>query len=453
MEIQELFRVITQRWRVVLITALLCVSVALGWSLAGPVSYQAQGKIVISTYGSLGTANDAYAGEQVSEQRAPTYAQLLRSPEVSVRAAKKLGNRITAEAIENSIDARIVARLPLVIVTATMPTANDAVQVVAAVEQAFQEYVTGIERPGRDGSLTAVRLSGDAPSVSRQGDPLRYAAIGLVIGLVVGTVIAVYRDRTDPVTRSPGQISTVGCRHLGTIEFPSSGMASAEPFRRLAVECAGPTQDFKTARVLVVGVDSDDDITTAVAHGLAMGFVALGRDATFVSALPDEWSSKAEHRSRPGLSDVLDGSRPWDECVFSDAAGHPRMGPGTAAEALDAILLDETNCRRFLRPSTSQEHIVIAGPSIVQSAAAVSLTAVADSAVIVASLGKTHVADIVDAKLTLAAMNCPNIGLVLVHKSRSTKSAATSSEDTLPDDSYAPSAPDIRVANDIRVAK
>ncbi|MDD4866444.1 MAG: Wzz/FepE/Etk N-terminal domain-containing protein, partial [Mycobacterium sp.] len=66
MEIQELWRIFRQRWRVVIIVTLICVCLSLSWSLAGPVSYQARGSIIISTSGSLGAAEDAYNGEQVS---------------------------------------------------------------------------------------------------------------------------------------------------------------------------------------------------------------------------------------------------------------------------------------------------------------------------------------------------------------------------------------------------
>ena len=90
MEIQELWRVFRQRWRVVVVVTLICVCLSLAWSLGGPVSYRAQGRVMISTSGSLGTASDALNGEQVSVDRAPTYAQLLRGPEVAARASQKL---------------------------------------------------------------------------------------------------------------------------------------------------------------------------------------------------------------------------------------------------------------------------------------------------------------------------------------------------------------------------
>src|SRR3954467_7411146 len=130
MEIQELWRVIRERWRIVAVMTLACLSLVLGWALIAPASYEAQSNVIISTSGSLGTASEAQYGLEVSVERAPTYAQLLQGPEVAARASKILQGAIPAKIIQDSVDARISARLPMLIVTARSPRANDAVQIV-----------------------------------------------------------------------------------------------------------------------------------------------------------------------------------------------------------------------------------------------------------------------------------------------------------------------------------
>lgn len=415
MEIQELWRVVTQRWRIVLTSMLLCVSLALAWSLAGPLSYTAQGRVIISTFGSLGTASDAYSGEQVSEQRAPTYAQLLRGPEIANRAAKRLNGEISPDAIERSIDARIVSRLPMVVVTSTMPSANDAVRVVAAVEQAFQQYVQEIERPGRDGSLTAVRLSGDVPTVVRDGNPLRDCVLAVLAGLLLGTAVAIYRDRTDPVVRSAGQVATVGLGYLGTVDTTADSAALGEVFRRAAVECAAPGREVSVRRILVVGVDQATD-TAFVGRGLVHGLAACGRKATLVNAATGEGSE-------PGLSDVLEGSRQWEECTRATSKNVWEMGAGTKAASLDSVLIAGENADNF--PTLEDEdHVVIAGPSIVHSSVAVALTLVADSVICVGRLGMTRVSDVQEARLALEAMKCAAAGLILLKGTASNPDAS-----------------------------
>ncbi|QZY47786.1 hypothetical protein [Mycolicibacterium austroafricanum] len=409
MEIQELWRVMTHRWRVVLTTVLVCVSVALAWALAGPVTYTAAGNVVISTYGSLGTANDAFAGEQVSQQRAPTYAQLLRGPEIAARASALLNGEISPKTIDDAVDARIVSRIPLVTVTATMPSPNDAVRVVVAVERAFQQYVNEIERPGRDGSLTAVRLSGDPPSVVRNGNPVRDALLSVLLGLILGTVLAVYRDRTDPIVRSPGQIAGLGFRHLGSIDVCQGHPVAGDAFRRLAVECArlDCSADMAARVILVTGCEPGDDSPSLIAAGLAKGITDCGRPAALVSASPGDGTS------RGGLSDVLEGEQSWSDCVSVGPAGVAVMDSGTKGGALDRIVLAMGPKARLPEPSKPGVCTVIEGPSIVHSSITVALTAVVDRALIVATRGRTKVDDLLEAKLTLEAMNTPIAGLVL----------------------------------------
>lgn len=122
MEVQEIWRIVGERWRVIVSAVLLAVSLALAWTLAGPVQYRAQARIMISTFGSLGTAMDAYNGERIAQLRAPTYAQPLRGPEIAARAATALGPRFTPELIETSLDARISAAVPMVVLTAKAKT-------------------------------------------------------------------------------------------------------------------------------------------------------------------------------------------------------------------------------------------------------------------------------------------------------------------------------------------
>jgi capsular polysaccharide biosynthesis protein len=422
MEIQELWRVIRQRWRVVVVVTLICVCLSLAWSLAGPVSYRAQGRVLISTSGSLGTAFDAYNGEQLSVQRAPTYTQLLRGPEVAARASQKLQGLISAQTIQNSIDARISPRQPMVIVTATSPSANDAVQIVSAAELGLQQYVFEMERPGRDGSMTGVVLSGDIPTVARMGNPMRNAVLAALVGIVLGSLLAVYRDRTDPTVKSAGQLAGAGLTYRGTILADDEPPSLRDGFRRLAVACAVSGEHDSTlevdddwlilfggtGRILVVGVDPECD-ALFIAQGLAAGLVACGRKVTLIDAVSGSLGGTG------GLSDVVDGSHAWAECQTRTGLDQLwRMGIGTKGDSLPALLIDGKETKRRLALSDGRDHAVIAAPSIVHSSVAVALTSVADASLVVVRQGKSQISDVVEAKMTLEAMGVPAIGMVIL---------------------------------------
>jgi capsular polysaccharide biosynthesis protein len=424
-EIQELWRVIRQRWRVVLVVTLICACLSLAWSLAKPASYSAQGRVIISTSGSLGTATDAFSGEQVSVERAPTYAQFLRGPEVAARASQKLSGRISPQTIQHSIDARVNSRQPMVVVTATSPSANDAVQIVSAAELGLQQYVLQVERPGRDGSRAWVVLGGDVPTVARVGNPVRDAALATLIGIVLGSLLAVYRDRTDPIVKSAGQLARVGLTYRGTIVADAAPSSLRDRFWRLAVGCvlkSEPDADTLewgaggrlirvggTGRILVVAVDPDSQ-ALFIAQGLAAGLVGCGGEVTLIDAV-----SRQQGHGTTGLSDVVDGSCAWAECRARGALDRLwQMGIGSKGDSLPALLINGEDTKRRLVLSDAQERAIIAAPSIVHSHVAVALTTLADAALVVVRQGKSQICDVVEAKMTLEAMRIPAIGMVLL---------------------------------------
>jgi len=453
MEIQELWRVVTQRWRVVFVVTLVCIALALAWSWASPVRYQAKGRIVIATSGSLGTANDAFSGEQVSVERAPTYAQLLKGPEVASRASRHLQGSISADVIQQSIDAKINSRLPLLDVTSTSPSAHDAVLMVAAAELGLQQYVSEIERPGRDGSLTSVVLSGDVPSVVRLGNPIRNAVLASLIGLALGVLLATYRDRTDPLVRSVGQLARAGPIYCGTIAADEDLSAVTEAFQRLAARCL-LANDNAVSRILVVGVDESCD-SRFIADGLASGLAAFGRKVTLVDAI----SAVSADPDR-GLSDVIDGTFDWSECRIRKASRQQWvMHAGTKGADLDALLINGTDTKERLPISSPNEHIVIAGPSITRAPLGIALTAVADGVLMVAKADVSYVADVIEARATLEAMEVPAIGIVLQTGTQdnhyapgeSEESARRRSRQNNPDEAGNGENPTVRADKDLQI--
>jgi capsular polysaccharide biosynthesis protein len=408
MEIQELARVIGQRWRIVGMAMLLSVVLALSWSLASPVNYRATGRVIIATSGSLGTASDAYSGEQVSVQRAPTYAQLLTGREVAARAAEKLHGAISPQTIQDSIDAQITARLPMVVITATSRNANEAVQIVAAAEQGLQEYVKEIERPGKDGSLTSVVLSGDPPVVTRVNHSVRNATIAGLIGLLLGIILAVYRDRTDPIVKSGGQVTARGFVYRGTVAADAEPAERAEALRRIAVGLLC-SEELPAARILVVGVDRECD-TVFTSRGLGSAMAACGRPVTIVDGVGLHGPER-----RPGLSDVFADSLTWRRCLLETTAPNLyEIGYGTKGVGLDVLLLDGRDMKQRLPLDDPREQIVIAAPSIVHSPVAVALTTVADAALLVVRRGQSKVSDVDEAKTALEAMGVRSLGMILV---------------------------------------
>lgn len=410
MEVQEIWRIVGERWRVIVSAVLLAVSLALAWTLAGPVQYRAQARIMISTFGSLGTAMDAYNGERIAQLRAPTYAQLLRGPEIAARAATALGPRFTPELIETSLDARISAAVPMVVLTAKAKTPDDAARIVTMVAQVFADYVKEIEQPGRDGSLTAVRLTSDPPEVSRANNPITAAALAALAGLAVGIVIALYRDRMDQVLRNPGQLARVGMRYRGVVAFNGAdGRDAQESFRKLAVECI-TNEDLGGARLMVSGVDASAP-TLAVVRGLAGGFASYGRATVLVNAM----HSEGQDDQGSGLSDFLAGTSSWQACLHStEVRNAESVSVGSDGARLDELLIRASHSGLELPIGGDDGQLVVAAPPILTSPVSAALSGFVDACLLVVTLRSTLLSDLVEASMTLDALECRLAGVVVV---------------------------------------
>jgi capsular polysaccharide biosynthesis protein len=398
-----------------MICTLLGTSVALAWSLAGPVEYTAKGRVMIATYGSLGTAVDAYSGERVAQLRAPTYAQLIEGSEVATRAAHALGGRFTPESIQSSVNAQISAAMPMLVVSVTAPTPDDAVRILATVEQVFKQYVAQLEQPGRDGSLTGVNLTSDPPEVAGVGNPLGSAALAGLCGFVAGTLLALYRDRTDEVIRNAAQIVRVCPSYRGVV-VSEDGLLKApeETFRRIAIACAPDRWRGAANRILVTGLDAaSDGAVECFTRGFASGLAAYGRNVTLV------WGRRrADDRDVGGLRDILAGESSWGDSVRAGAVRNlDEVGIGTKDEGIDALIMKHTLGGGASLLQTPADHTVVAGPALT-SPSAVALAAHVDSCLLVVTLRKSLLPDLTEAIFLLQGMGIPVIGIVAVVQRR-----------------------------------
>jgi tyrosine-protein kinase len=418
MEIHELWRILRERWLIVAIVTLLFVVGSLAWYFIRPLEYEAQSRVVVSTSGGTGTAVDAYAGERVAQLRTPSYSELLRGPEVASRASRKLNGEVSSSDIQQAISTRITPDQPLITLTAVASNPGTAFRIVEAVQTSFREYAAEIERPDVTGALTTVEITTDRPTVEPNGHWIRDTAIAGLIGLVIGMLLAIIRDRADPLMRKAGQLSSTGLPYLGKVEGPDhSSSDSLDVYRRIAVGCLINSPQTAT-RLLVVGVDPGSS-SSAVARGIAEALASYGKAVTLVSVEGGVQSDSGARVGKPGLSDYFAGMAEWSDCATRGDVGElSEVGAGSDGENLDAYFL-AGHLRQPPLPLRRGEYAVIAGPSIVHTPVGVALTSIADVGLLVATKKSSRLADIEEAKYTLEAMNLVALGVVLVQPARS----------------------------------
>ena len=137
MEIQELWRIATRQWRIVVAATVLALLAFSVWTLMRPTTYVASERLVVSTSGSLGTAVDAQSGEEVAILRVAAYDRLVTAPAFLERVSASLDGRYTAQDLADKVSARSQARIPVIDVSATDTDARTATTIVTAVSKEF----------------------------------------------------------------------------------------------------------------------------------------------------------------------------------------------------------------------------------------------------------------------------------------------------------------------------
>ena len=140
---------------VVVAAVVVAVALAALVSLALPVTYTAQARLV------LGDQNDATVFRNVAglnpTAKAQNAAQVMRSPEIYERASQLLDGKVTPSQIENGINVTPADNNPLVTITSTAGTANRSRAMANAVGQAYLDLTKEQSQTRGERARTALK--------------------------------------------------------------------------------------------------------------------------------------------------------------------------------------------------------------------------------------------------------------------------------------------------------
>ena len=217
-----------RHWRLVAACAVLGAVLAIGVSLLVPPSYTARTELFLASTG--GNPEDRAQNGAYIQNRMATYAGIVTSPVVlnvvrtnlDIPASERLSDDVTAT---NPLD---TALIQITVV------GSSAQRVEAVADEIGRVADSAIGRLEAETGGSPARISVVRPAVAPEGpdSPSQrlYAAIGLVLGLVVGAGAALLRDaRAQRRQSSNGQVDGVpvvsasSTRHTGAEAGPARG--------------------------------------------------------------------------------------------------------------------------------------------------------------------------------------------------------------------------------------
>ncbi|WP_420749510.1 hypothetical protein [Rhodococcus sp. O3] len=317
------------------------IAVGLLWLLLTPSRYVSTARLMVSIEGS--TTATAYQNDEVVSGRVNSYVALLTSEVVSDLVVDALAVPMSARELAGEVSATIVPpRTSLIDVAVTDEDPERARLLADTVTREFVRYVDVLETPtGEDDQMVDTRIVSTASEPSQSWTERAGLATAVVLfGLLLGTVAAWIRARTDPLVRTARCAAAVsGAPVVARVE--GTGAATddeLDAYRRLRLRLRSFTftrrragQDERSAAWVLASPNGEVD-TAAVASNLGRVMISAGDRVVVLDHDESEirdLSPLQEQSRRPSVLGLSDSSP-------SGESGFPGADPESMIEDLRA---------------------------------------------------------------------------------------------------------------------
>ncbi|WP_404431368.1 polysaccharide biosynthesis tyrosine autokinase [Microbacterium lacus] len=406
MELTDYIRILRKNWIIILVATALGLALAALFTWTRTPVYQAQSTVFVSTQAG-GTVAEMQQGQNFTQSRVTTYANLVTTPIVMNPVIAQLDLETTASRLATSISASSPLNTTLITITVEDTDALRAAEIANALAASLTNAVESIETPN-DSDTSPVRLTRvkDAlpPLAPSSPNPPLNLVLGGLIGLALGIGIAVLRAVLDTRVRTPQDVEVVTDAPLiGAIAFDPKAKdrplivhadplsPRAESFRALRTNLQFLDMGGRSSFVVTSSVPSEGKSTTTI--NLAIALADAGKKVALLDT--DLRKPKvAEYlgiEGGAGLTDVLIGRvrvgdvmLPWgDRSLYVLPAGKIPPNPSELLGSTQMASLLEVLERDF-------DVVLCDAPPLLPVTDAAILARATSGALVVVSAGRTN---------------------------------------------------------------
>jgi non-specific protein-tyrosine kinase len=421
---------VRRQWWIILISALLTVAAATAITLTMTPQYAATIKMFVSS----GHAQDpaaVYQGGAFAQQRAKSYADLLKSQRIATAVIRDLGLRTTPEKLRSRVRTEVVPETVMIAATVTGRSPAQAQQIANALGHELSALVDDLESASK-GSPALVKVtlvdSADLPRKPVSPRLIPNLLFGLGVGLLLGFGFTVARERLDRSVKSTTTLSELTeAPNLGLIGHDpkadkrplvvhlDSHAPRAEAFRQLRTSLQFIDVGAPTKRIVVTSCKPGEGKSTTVSN-LAITLAQAGRRVVVVDAdlRRPQLSDYLGIEGAAGLTDVLIGRADLDEVLQPWGDLPMQVLPSGPIPPNPSELLGSARMEALLGELSARADIVLFdAPPLLPITDAVVLARLCDGAVLIARYGFTHREHLRRAVAMLADVNVRLLGTLL----------------------------------------
>ncbi|MCI4011276.1 polysaccharide biosynthesis tyrosine autokinase [Brevibacterium sp. ZH18] len=429
MKIQQ-FLYLLRRHIVLLIVTMVAGGLAgFGASVLFPPSYTARTELFVS----VPTSGDPYEMRMASDfikERIQTYVGMVGSESVLEPVVSELELDTTAEDLAGQVEAFSDPETVLITVQARAADADGAARLSTAVARSLTERIGRLENPGKTDSAAIDLIEANAAVAPTKSDGLPqvgFVLIGALLGLAVGTAIAVVRGMFDSVVRTKDDLAAITSAplmaavpedrsivHESTRDGPAIAGVRGESILRLRTNLRFAHVDDDSSVLLVTSAQQGEGKTT-LSVDLAIASARAGQRVVLVDAdlRRPNVSSRLGLENAVGLTTALVGGldlsdllQSWGEHDLSVlAAGEIPPNPTELLETRAMAELVSELAGRF-------DLVILDGPPLLPVADSLVLSRLASRTILVAGAGRVKARAVAESVRALDELGAP-IGLVL----------------------------------------
>jgi receptor protein-tyrosine kinase len=254
------------RWWIVALFVVLGGLAGIAFSAFQTPQYTSVARLFVGTNGGT-TSSESYQGDQFSQQRAVSYAQILSSELLAQRVVDTLALPDSASSIAADTTATVVPKTVLIEVSVKNPSANRASEIANTLSTEFIDYITPLETPvGQSQPRTTVSVVDAAEPASSPSSPntMSNALIGAVVGTLIGIGLALFLNRraARSFATAPALAKATGLPVLGSVSNRADGESTDLDAALVADPAAVTTDDVAVRSADGDLVDSDTETTS-----------------------------------------------------------------------------------------------------------------------------------------------------------------------------------------------
>jgi succinoglycan biosynthesis transport protein ExoP len=381
----------------------------LGVALVSTKIYKASAELFVTIQAGSNAA-DLSEGSGFLTNEIDSYAAVVTTPTVVDPAVAQLGALPDLSTLESDVSATVASGLTLITITASSPDPQSTARFVNAVGRSFARLAPSLQGTGKQRIPIAVTTVESASVPSAPSSPRKSldVALGALLGLLLGVVIAIGRGVIDTTIRTPEDLAAVTslpilgltpkARRVKRSPLAVVGDGDsprAESYRRLAANLQFVDPDG-LARTLLVTSATPGEGKSLTAMNLGLAFAEAGRNVVVVD-LDFRRPSLAKYLgvdAVPGVGDVLTGAASLDDALRdldvppTSTEGKCRfLTAGTVPPNPAALISGDRLTEVLAELSTNFDHVVLDGSPLLAVADAVLLANEVDGVVLVVGAG------------------------------------------------------------------